>query len=56
MINWDQLIVGTKNILEETKDLIHMEVKWTKRLIKDMQMIECKIHLENMDPATPLQK
>ena len=45
LIIWVQLSMGTKNILEGLRDLTHVESKWTKGLIGDVQMIDCKMHL-----------
>ena len=54
MMRWAQVSAGTgKSIFEESRELVHLEGRWIKQLIKEMQKIRCKITIINGWIPTP---
>eukprot|EP00957_Ditylum_brightwellii_P045616 3460046-Ditylum_brightwellii.AAC.1 len=54
MVRWAQMCVGTSRIiLEDTMSILHMEGKWFRVLIQDLQTIQGKLHLVNRWTVKP---
>lgn len=49
MLKWAQVFLGTNNpVLEEIRNVDHLEGRWIRTLIQEMQKIKCKIHLHKL--------
>ena len=54
MLRWAQVFLGMNvPVLEETRNVDHLEGRWIRTLLQDMQKIKCKIQLHNPWLAHP---
>ena len=48
MLRWAQVFLGMNvPVLEETRNVDHLEGRWIRTLLQDMQKIKCKIQLHS---------